>query len=93
MAQYRKKPVVIEALTWDEFIEYGKQNAESLVEGVPWAFSINGYNITHCNDEQYLIQTLEGEHNMTPNDMLIIGVKGEIYPCKLDIFEATYDRV
>ena len=51
MAQYRKKPVVIEALTWDEFIEYGKQNAESLVEGVPWAFSINGYNITHCNDE------------------------------------------
>jgi hypothetical protein len=30
---------------------------------------------------------------MTPNDMLITGVKGEIYPCKKDIFEATYELV
>lgn len=91
MAKYRKKPVVIEALTFEEMIEYGKQHAESLNNGVPWSFKLNGYAITHENDGCYLIQTLEGVHNMTANDMLIIGVKGEIYPCKIDIFMATYE--
>lgn len=40
-----------------------------------------------------MIPTLEGQYEFTPNDMLITGVKGEIYPCKKDIFEATYEPV
>lgn len=39
------------------------------------------------------IDTLEGGHIVCPGDWIIIGVKGERYPCKPDIFEATYDRV
>jgi hypothetical protein len=38
------------------------------------------------------IQTLEGDHIVTPGDWIITGVKGEHYPCKPDIFEATYER-
>lgn len=93
MAKYSKKPVVIEAITFDELVEYGKANGGNIVNGMPWSFSYNGHPITHENDQCYLIPTLEGTMHMTPNDMLITGVKGEIYPCKLDIFEATYDRV
>lgn len=38
------------------------------------------------------IDTLEGGHNVCPGDWIITGVKGEHYPCKPDIFEATYER-
>ena len=93
MAKYRKKPVEIEAYTFDEFIELGKTLTKELVDGMPWSFNINGYPVTHCSDELYLISTLEGDHNMTIDDMLIIGVKGEIYPCKIDIFKMTYEKV
>jgi len=91
MAKYRKKPVVIEALTFDELVQYGKDNGGNIVNDMPWSFEINGHPITHENDECYLITTLEGTHNMTPNDMLIVGIQGEIYPCKIDIFKATYE--
>lgn len=90
--KYRKKPVIIEAITFDELVEYGKNNGANIVNCMPWSFEYNGHPITHENDQCYLILTLEGTHNMTPNDMLITGIKGEIYPCKKDIFEATYEK-
>ena len=46
--------------------------------------SLNGMNV-------HLIETLEGDHLVTPNDWIITGVKGEHYPCKPDIFEMTYE--
>jgi len=92
--KYRKKPVVIEALTFNEFIDYGKSHCNLLEMGMPWSFTFKGYNITHENDECYLIPTIESDiQKMTSQDMLIVGVKGEIYPCKLDVFEQTYERV
>jgi len=89
--KFRKKPVIIEAITFDELVEYGRVNGGNIVNGMPWSFEYKGHRITHENDERYLIPTLEGTHNMTPQDMLITGVKGEVYPCKIDIFEATYE--
>jgi len=91
MAKYRKKPVAIEAITFDEFLEYGRNNGANIVCDMPWSFNYNGHPVTHENDECYLIPTLEGMMRFTPQDMLIIGVSGEIYPCKIDIFEKTYD--
>lgn len=93
MAKYRKKPVVIEAITFDELVKHGLENGANVNNGMPWSWNYNGHPITHENDQCYLIPTLEGTHNMTPADMLITGVKGEIYPCKRDIFEATYEKV
>lgn len=107
MAKYRKKPVEIEAITFHELIEHGhkfiKENPDkgnygihengNERAGLPWSFEYKGHPITHENDECYLIPTLEGVHNMTPKDMLIAGVQGEIYPCKIDIFEQTYDKI
>lgn len=93
MALFKKKPVVIEAITWDEFIEHGKKQLgeANLTESMPLSFDYSGYQVTHEDNECYLIPTLEGEHRMTPKDMLITGIKGEIYPCKIDIFNKTYE--
>ncbi len=95
MRKFRKKPVVIDAMTFDEMVEYGKKQIgeENLTNGMPWSFKINGRAITHEDDNTYLINTLEGDHKMTRDDMLIIGVKGESYPCKKDIFDMTYEEV
>lgn len=88
--KFRKKPVVIEAITFDELVAHGRTETAD-TNGMPWAFSYAGHPITHENDDCYLIPTLEGTMKFMRGDMLITGVKGEIYPCKPDIFERTYD--
>lgn len=45
------------------------------------------------NHEHGFIDTLEGGHTACPGDWIITGVKGECYPCKPDVFEATYEPV
>lgn len=93
MPKYRKKPVVIEAITFDQLVDFGIRNSENLVNGLPISFEYKGYPITLDNYQCYLIPTSEGVMNMTPKDMLITGVAGEIYPCKIDIFKKTYEQV
>jgi len=89
--KYRKRPVVVEAITFDELVAHGKSSGANIVNGMPWSFTYAGHTITHETDDCYLIPTLEGTMRMTPGDMLITGVKGEIYPCKSDIFANTYE--
>jgi hypothetical protein len=97
MNQFRKKPVVITAITFEQLVAHGIDQCKAegresnIVNGMPWSFSYAGHPVTHENDNCYLIPTLEGNMQMGLDDMLITGVKGEIYPCKRDIFEATYD--
>jgi len=78
MKQYRKKPVVIEALqfcgNFDELEDWIGGDAE-------------------FRDGELLIATLEGPLRAAPNDYIIKGIKGEFYPCKPDIFEASYEEV
>lgn len=77
MALYRKKPVVIEAMQWTG------NNRRDIFE--------------FCPDAQWRdntgmeIYTLEGHLHASEHDWIIKGVKGEFYPCKPDIFEATYE--
>ena len=92
MTQFRKKPVVVTAITFDQLVAHGIATGGNVVNGMPWSFTYAGHAITHENDDCYLIPTLEGTMKMGRDDMLITGVKGEIYPCKRDIFEATYDE-
>lgn len=78
MTKYRKKPVVIEAIQW---------NGENTMEILKWAG-----NKAYLYDSLY-IKTLEGDHKATIGDYIIKGIKGEFYPCKPDIFEATYEKI
>ena len=94
MGKAIKKPIEIEFITFDEFIEYGKQHSDNFAEnGMPYTFDYKECPITHNTDECYIIPTLEGNHYFTPKDVLITGIKGEIYHCKIDIFEKTYEVI
>ena len=89
----RKKPVIIDAITFEEFIELGKKSGANIVNGMPCTFEYKGHPVTYRHSKCYLIPTLEGSHDFTPEDMLITGVKHDIYPCKKDIFKQTYEPI
>ena len=82
--RFRKRPVLIEAVQWtgDNFIEID-------------AFLLGGTRLFETYPSQGIIKilTLEGEMIASIGDWIIKGVKGEFYPCKPDIFEATYEEV
>ena len=87
MAKYRKKPVVIEAWCVNDLITASTLNrplpapvAEMVAIGVI-KLEVNGASVL----------TKEGRMHANANDMLIRGVAGEFYPCKPDIFAATYE--
>lgn len=86
MTLYRKKPVVIEALQWT-----GNNATELAVfsKGQPGG----RYFEVDETEKVVRIQTLEGLMTANLNDYIIRGVKGELYPCKPDIFEQTYEAV
>ena len=85
--KYRKKPVIIEAIQWDGTWEDVKR-VQEFTKGACMEKSDLDFK------RQYLwIETLEGEMRVSPKDWIIRGVKGEFYPCKPDIFEATYESV
>lgn len=91
--RFRKRPVVVEAITFSDLVQYGRDSGAVCHNGMPWSFDYKGHPITHENDECYLIPTLEGTMKMGKDDMLITGITGEIYPCKPDIFDATYEAI
>lgn len=97
MAQkYRKKPVEIEALeyTGDNLLEVLEFTGIHRRQSPRWFSSYEEFAAHVAADEQiFKIFTLEGPHQARPGDMIIKGVKGEFYPCKPDIFAATYDAV
>lgn len=92
MAKYIKKTVEIEAITYNELIKIGVANAYDTADEKPIEFEYNGHIIKRWDDDRYIIPTLEGDMLMTKDDMLITGVDGEIYPCKKEIFEKTYEK-
>jgi hypothetical protein len=93
MAQYRKKPVVIEAIQYNnlnrEEIEkfVGKKLHQELETETAYLAGKGSPKFS------LIIETLEGNHKAMPNDYIIKGIKGEYYPCKPDIFEATYEKL
>lgn len=95
MPQFRKKPVVIEAIQLSVGPSNGNTNdahEERVWAFIGWAKKHQFDNWT-TPDEGIDIQTLEGVMHASPGDWIIKGVQGEFYPCKPDIFEATYDAV
>lgn len=97
MAKYRKKPVVIEAikLTPELFWDCYKDNWCGPLPEPFNKFSFNGgYHPVNKTIGNVWIQipTLEGSMRADMGDWIIKGVKGEYYPCKPDIFEATYEK-
>lgn len=80
---YRKKPIVIEAVQWNHHGDHPKveRYGASTVDQYP--------KYGECG----FIKTLEGNMHVIPGDWIIKGVKGEYYNCKPDVFKETYEEV
>ena len=91
MAKYRKKPVEVEAEPVREILKAFESNWNALPK---WVLEAYQKTIIHTvTGNGFIVKTLEGNMQATIYDMLIQGISGEIYPCKIDIFNKTYDRV
>lgn len=79
--KYKKKPLIIEAVQWTG------ENIDEVCEFVP-------QEVWNCiTEKDFNILTLEGMMKISLGDYVIKGIKGEFYPCKPDIFEASYEKV
>ncbi|MCC6952333.1 MAG: hypothetical protein IT433_12930 [Phycisphaerales bacterium] len=76
--KFRKKPVVIDAVQWWPPGDHRHVPIEGVERGPR-------------EDQPWGVATLEGFHVASPGDWIITGVKGERYPCKPDVFAATYE--
>ena len=95
MPKFRKKPVVIDAWQWI-FDSDCKEAPGWMTDALFHWPAIGSANFLPDGNEispqpRIEIKTLEGTMNALPSDWIIKGVKGEIYPCKPDIFDATYE--
>lgn len=81
--KFRKKPVEIEAMQYD-----GKD-----WRSIAHWMAVHGAPMGRTASGLLRIHTLEGEMTASSGDWIIKGIAGEFYPCKSDIFEATYDAV
>lgn len=85
--KYRKKPVVIDAMQW---------TGENLVDVMKFCAGDASYELMARGNSELVIATLEdgdgtARHVASRGDWIIRGVQGEFYPCKPDIFAATYE--
>lgn len=105
MEKFRKKPVVIEAVQFNP-CQPPKRTAD--MKGLPIDVRATSYGevadllgTSGCSKEppywdwsvMAVVETKEGKHMASPGDWIITGVQGEKYPCKPDIFAATYEPV
>jgi hypothetical protein len=93
MQKFRKKPVVVEAIQRD-----GHSSDAVIIDWVNQSMpsrGADGRDVRTAYERfgELHIVTLEGEMHVSVGDWVIKGVAGEFYPCKPDIFEATYEAV
>ena len=92
MSKWRKRPVVIEAFLWTGGPDQ-EEDPSWIIEALGKDMGPGAVRILNPGgpDVHMNIWTLEGIMGAQPGDWIIRGVKGELYPCKADIFEATYE--
>jgi hypothetical protein len=86
MAKFRKKPVVIEAIHYQSALGNNRVMNWLAQQGA----NVDGWLF---HEGEITIPTLEGRMKVSDGDWIIKGVQGEFYPCKPDIFAATYEAV
>ena len=97
MGNYKKKPVVIQAFKFPEEV-VNNQELMNMAKNIT-LYREPSHLSSVINPSAYFfkewaeIKTLEGTMILNSGDYLIIGVKGELYPCRSDIFKETYEEV
>ena len=73
MAKFKMKPMIVEALTFDELMAYGRTQTDNIYNNMPWSFKYMGTPIMHETDDCYIIG---GTDRFTKNHILVIMLKG-----------------
>ncbi|MFR1482887.1 hypothetical protein [Phascolarctobacterium faecium] len=85
--KFTKKPITIEAFQFDgDFM-----NCEGDYYVPEWAVKAYEQGVLYFKGANLFVKTLEGVHAASCGDYIIKGAKGELYPCKPDIFKMTYE--
>lgn len=95
MPKFRKKPVIVEAIQfiYENFNDLEVLLASNPYTEIPQVIPWNEFRGEDLWNKELTIVTLEGNMIASYGDWIIKGVKGELYPCKPDIFERTYEPV
>ena len=93
MAKFKKKPVVIDAEKWSghEAQFHWIAGIMLLKKDATNAYKTDDDCMFYLDDGVLKIETLEGVMTADVGDFIIKGVQGELYPCKSDIFNQTYE--
>lgn len=89
--KFRKKPVEIEAWPVSDILHAMSHDWQALPKAVAAAYE--AHVLVAPTATGVTIKTLEGDMLARAGEWLVQGVQGEFYPCKADIFAATYDQV
>jgi hypothetical protein len=92
MAKYRKKSPIVEVITFDEFVEYGRNSGNPIYNGMCWSFEYNGIPVTHEDDNRYSICTSNGILSFTSDDILFT-YKNKVYVRRKYLFDMTYELI
>ena len=68
MAKFKMKPMIVEAVTFDEIVEYGLKHTNNIYNNMPWSFEFMGIPVTHETDDCYIV----GRERFTKNHLLVI---------------------
>jgi len=99
MKKYKKKSIEVEAVQWHKNGDHPDDGNPGAEGGVVRYFRhprVPGDEVCRCRSVMHnhgWIDTLEGGHIVCPGDFIITGIAAERYPCKPDIFRATYEEV
>lgn len=89
MAKFRMKPMIVEALTFDELVQYGLTQTDNVYNNMPWSFTYMGIPVTHETDDCYI---LGGDIRFTPNQLLVVK-DHEISVVEADAFELISELI
>ena len=94
MAKYKLKPMVLEALSFKELMEYGVKHTDNVYNNMPWSFEFMNCKFTHETDTQYFVTMSDSDMGtyFTENQMLVIE-NNRAYIVDIDAFNQTYEPV
>ena len=93
MSKYKLKPLIAEALTFDELMEYGRTQTDNVYNNMPWSFEYLGYAVTHETDTCYIISCENDSVYFTPEKMIVLTGNEQICVLDLDQFNRLYELI
>jgi hypothetical protein len=95
MVKYVGKVVVVDTITFDEFLELGKSSVspQYLHNGYAWHFLYKGFPVTHEHNALYLVSTPDGIKRFYREDLLVTDETGKIFPIDAALFKYAFVSV